>query len=371
MLDVVWDMESHDPDDFITLLLLLGHPAVRLKAVTVTPGSTHQIGLVREALSWFGATIPVGAHNLDHPSECVSSWHRRAYGAIAPSRDAEHGPTLLHRVCDANTTLITGGPLKNLGGALKIPGFTLGRLVAQGGFAGDGVVPPEKQLAKFRGRTTCPTFNLNGDPKSALAALASDAIGERRFVSKNVCHGVVYNYAWHERLTQIKDRSRSLERIWHGMDVYLYRRFGSEAGRLVNEAIPFEEVLLVGADGARIGPTPLREAIEAARALKLDLVMVSPEGRHDARPVCAIRSARSVEAPGDDDGKKFHDPLAACCAIDPSIATWAEVNLYRERGEWGARLAPNTRTWIITDYDPARFFDVLTAARSGLPSDQT
>ena len=34
--DVVWDMETGDPDDFLTLLLLLGHPQVNLKAVTVT-----------------------------------------------------------------------------------------------------------------------------------------------------------------------------------------------------------------------------------------------------------------------------------------------------------------------------------------------
>ena len=66
MLDVVWDMETGDPDDFLTLLLLLGHPQVNLKAVTVTPGTPDQVGLVRQALAWFGREIPVGAHNLDH-----------------------------------------------------------------------------------------------------------------------------------------------------------------------------------------------------------------------------------------------------------------------------------------------------------------
>jgi pyrimidine-specific ribonucleoside hydrolase len=29
-------------------------------------------------------------------------------------------------------------------------------------------------------------------------------------------------------------------------------------------------------------------------------------------------------------GNKFHDRLAACCAIDEQITTWAEVELYRE-----------------------------------------
>ena len=49
--DVVWDMETGDPDDFLTLLLLLGHPQVNLKAVTVTPGTREQVGLVRQALA--------------------------------------------------------------------------------------------------------------------------------------------------------------------------------------------------------------------------------------------------------------------------------------------------------------------------------
>lgn len=47
MLDVVRDMETSDPDDFLTLLLLAGHPEVNLCAVTVTPGSPAQVGVVR------------------------------------------------------------------------------------------------------------------------------------------------------------------------------------------------------------------------------------------------------------------------------------------------------------------------------------
>lgn len=43
----VLDMETSDPDDFITLLMLLGHPLVDLRAVTVTPGTREQVGLVR------------------------------------------------------------------------------------------------------------------------------------------------------------------------------------------------------------------------------------------------------------------------------------------------------------------------------------
>ncbi len=304
MRDVAWDMETGDPDDFLTLLLLLGHPQVNLKAVTVTPGTPDQVGLVRRALEWFDRKIPVGAYDLDHtpkkqreledPPEgrhgrrglCVSSWHYAAFGDIPPSRDAAPGGEVLRAACDERTTLVTGAALKNLGAAMRLPGFRVGELVVQGGFAGDGVVPPEKQLAKFRGMTTCPTYNLNGDPKSAEAALVHPGIGARWFVSKNVCHGVVYDRQVHARVAARKDRSLSLRLIWQGMDTYLRK---------------------------------------------------SP------------------------DGKKFHDPLAACCAIDRAIGTWAEVELFRARGGWGSRLAPGSGTRIIIDHDHERFLDVLTA----------
>src|SRR5437588_706697 len=187
-------------------LLILDNPTWQtafLLAVAVTPGSPAQVGLVRRALGWFGRDLPVGAHNLDHPRDCVSAWHYEAFGGAPPSRDAEPAAEVLLRYCGPDTTLLTGGPLKNLGAAIRLDAgrgggaFRLGRLVAQGGFAGEGVVPPERQLDKFKGLTTCPTYNLNGDPRAALAVLASAAIGVRRFVAKNVCHGVCYDRDMH------------------------------------------------------------------------------------------------------------------------------------------------------------------------------
>lgn len=192
-------------------------------------------------------------------------------------------------IADADTTLITGAPLKNLGGALRLADergvpFALGRWFAQGGFAGEGVVPPEQQLEKFRGLRTCPSYNLNGDPKAALLALEHRGIIERRFISKNVCHGVNYDAALHAQVTQVKEQSQSLEIIWRGMSRYLEDRAA---------------------------------------------------------------------------GKLFHDPLAACCAIDPDIGQWAEVRIFRERGQWGSELAQGTGTQIITGYDRARFIQTL------------
>ena len=41
--NIVLDMETQDPDDFLCLLFLASHPAVRLKAVTLVPGSPEQV----------------------------------------------------------------------------------------------------------------------------------------------------------------------------------------------------------------------------------------------------------------------------------------------------------------------------------------
>src|SRR5579863_1221250 len=101
-------METNDPDDFLTLLLLAGHPQVNLKAVTALPGSPEQIGLIQYALrEWFKLNIPVGSHNLNTTKPSVSQWHYDAYGKIAPSRDARPAAEVLLECCNSDTILIT------------------------------------------------------------------------------------------------------------------------------------------------------------------------------------------------------------------------------------------------------------------------
>jgi pyrimidine-specific ribonucleoside hydrolase len=56
-------------------------------------------------------------------------------------------------------------------------------------------------------------------------------------------------------------------------------------------------------------------------------------------------------------GRTFHDPLA----IDELIGEWAEVEIYRERGEWGSRLSPGSGTRIIVGYNHERFVQMLLA----------
>ncbi|GAB7388589.1 translation initiation factor IF-3 [Bacillaceae bacterium] len=54
---------------------------------------------------------------------------------------------------------------------------------------------------------------------------------------------------------------------------------------MVNEAIRAREVRLIGPDGEQIGVKPLREALQIAQDMNLDLVNVAPNAKP---PVCRI-----------------------------------------------------------------------------------
>lgn len=61
-------------------------------------------------------------------------------------------------------------------------------------------------------------------------------------------------------------------------------------------------------------------------------------------------------------GKLLHDPLALAVAIDPTIATLADVVVYREKGAWGSRFPeadekPDAKITIAVDRE--RFFQTL------------
>lgn len=285
-------METSDPDDILTLCILATHPRVHLLAVTVTPGSREQVGVVRHVLGRVGRSdVTVGAHDPGREnSKHVSDFHRRWLGDIAAANPDGSGADILADTFRRHPdgTLLTGAPLKNPGRMLEThPDVRFATWVAQGGFAGDSVVPQEHRLAKFAGRETCPTFNFNGAVEEAKALLATDRIGERWLVSKNVCHGMVYDPAWHARVGALTRRTRGFDLVHEAMSVYLERR---------------------------------------------------PEG------------------------KAFHDPLAAAVAVDRNVCDFREVEVYREHGEWGSRLAEGTRTRISVSVDRDRFFSVLTEA---------
>merc|ERR1712151_1294860 len=65
----VFDMETGDPDDVLTLLFLASHPDIDLRAVTITPGSQEQVALVRWLLQEM---------NLEHVRLGAQRWPENA-----------------------------------------------------------------------------------------------------------------------------------------------------------------------------------------------------------------------------------------------------------------------------------------------------
>src|SRR5690349_1437049 len=131
---VVFDMETRDPDDALTLCLLATHPGLSLIAVTVTPGTAQQIAVVREILDRLERIVPVGARDSASTADAVSAFHTAWLGSLA-----NHEPDgVAHEIMAAafashpDAVLLTGAPLQNLRNLLREhPTVTIRRWVAQ------------------------------------------------------------------------------------------------------------------------------------------------------------------------------------------------------------------------------------------------
>jgi len=56
----------------------------------------------------------------------------------------------------------------------------------------------------------------------------------------------------------------------------------------------------------------------------------------------------------------LHDPLAAATAIDPSIITFCEVTVSRDKkGHWGSKPTVGTNTWISIGVNKVKFYSVF------------
>ena len=280
-INMVFDMETADPDDVFTLCILSHHPKVNLVGVTISPGSLHQVGLVKFILNKLNLSIPIGSKNKNHAKECVSQFHYNWLGKVEPTFPDETGEEVLLSLIRSfpDLEIVCGASLGNIAALLKNK-IELQKLVIQGGFAGSNIVPENLVLDKFKNKITCPTFNLNGDVNAALSVLSAKNVAKRYNVSKNVCHGVVYDQNMHEWMRPYQNFNPGIKLMFDGMDFYLKNK---------------------------------------------------------------------------SNGKAFHDPLAACVAIDDRICEFKHVELYREWGEWGSRYSNNLNTLISISVDMEKF----------------
>lgn len=232
-----FDMETSDPDDVMTLALLATHPKVTLVGVTLTPGGLEQFSLVKHVLKLMGREkVVVGSADPSRTKPAVSEFHYNWLG----TPPVWQGPVplasdVIREVVGTNpeVTLLTGAPLRNPG-RYPSAGPFFREWVGQGGFAGDNVIPEEHRLAKFKGRVTCPTFNLGGDVLAAKNMLEDRRLQRRTLISKNVCHGVAWDRDFHNRVGALKRRTDGLELCFRGMDLYLQKK---PEGKLLHDPL--------------------------------------------------------------------------------------------------------------------------------------
>lgn len=310
---VIFDMETSDPDDVAALCFLCHHSEIDLKAVTVTPGTMDQIGLVKSFLERCHKNIPVGSRKPDHPKDCVSGFFRKHF-EFKPAKPDGIGWEIMADFfrSEKHGILFTGAPLGNPRALLEnTTDVEIPRWVCQGGFAGDAVVPEEFRLAKFSGKNTCPTFNFNGDRQGAELMLSSPRVKIRELISKNVCHGIVYDKAMHEEMSGVTFwRYPDVE---SGIKAWLSDQTHEEGGAI------------------RVG--------KAAFSVFLDLMGKYLEGHPD--------------------GKMFHDPLAATAIVSGTVCGFEEVEVYRDAGGWGSRKKPGSNTRISICANKDKFMEVL------------
>lgn len=195
-IPIIFNMETADPDDVLTLCLLSHHPQVNLRGITITPGSVQQVALVGHILRMLELDLPIATKNIKHPKACVSEWHYKWLGEIDTPVGIRGGVAhyLISEYLEKEPDLkiVSGAGLGCVAQFLHAEALCirdhalppLKEIVIQGGFAGDSVVPPEHRLAKFAGKETCQTFNLGADRVAAQQVIDSSKIALKRFVSK-------------------------------------------------------------------------------------------------------------------------------------------------------------------------------------------
>ncbi len=230
--NLVFDLETSDPDDIFALALLATHPRANLVAATVYPGGKDQVGLVKHVLGVLGkGSIPVGSGQPKGDKVRVSRFHTEWLGEVPPQEADGSAVEVIRSALAAfpDAQLVTGAPLSNISKAAKEVSPFFKSWTCQGGFTGDNIVPPENRLPKFAGKVTCPTFNLGGDRRAADELLCRKPlpIPIVRMVAKNVCHGMFYSRDVDWRVPS--GAHPGLDFIKRGMGHYFQKHPGGKA----------------------------------------------------------------------------------------------------------------------------------------------
>lgn len=186
---------GHDPDDLFALCYLIA-AGVNIKAVLVHPGDPDQIAVARVVRKFFGLNFPIGfdkENRTKNSSGRLHHWLCKEYGeSLDGKADGPSMDVLMNTQPECGDEFFIMGPVTTVGNYLEKSGEPVNRATMQGGFISYDLCPnPGLKLSKFIGKTSMPTFNLNGDRSAGEKFLAAN-VKERRMVGKNLCHKMVF-----------------------------------------------------------------------------------------------------------------------------------------------------------------------------------
>lgn len=225
---VVYETETGDPDDMFAIAYIVSRPEWELVGLTVNPGSKQQVQTMQALCNELQISPLIGSYDVKHPTARASGiWLQMVEDSLKNCSGIADGSgdEVYSRLLDqygSELLIISGAPMNCMGHFFeKHPDAEIDLWVAQGGFAGDNIVAPEFRLQKFQGMTECPTFNFGGC-KYSLDLLANQNIKKKILVSKNVCHGVIFN---RDVLNMYEYKgNRGLDFIAKGMGIYLRKK---------------------------------------------------------------------------------------------------------------------------------------------------
>lgn len=179
-------------DDILALMVLLNHPAVDLRAITVTgtgeahcaPGVRHALGLLEQAQGYASVPVACGRETpLAGTQEFPAEWRAqvdRLYGLALPPTDRQPSPlTAVELILETvsaspeKVTLIALGPLTNLAEAFQVDPTLAQRLEMVYIMGGAVDVPGNVGPSSPQIDNPYAEWNIFADPHAASLVLQS------------------------------------------------------------------------------------------------------------------------------------------------------------------------------------------------------
>lgn len=225
---------GHDPDDFFALCYL--HSAgIKIRAILISIGHNYQTAIARFFCKEVGLNIPIGIAKKTNIIKTGGKGFHEAFlhsnGYPIEDEPDGMGEDILKDVLKKypNSELFICGAPKNTGNYLmKNPDIEINKLTMQGGFLPYNLYTPTIQLEKFKNKTEVSTYNLNGAREESEFLINKAKIKERRFISKNICHTIIYDRERHEWIKNASIKTRSQELFIKGMNLYLKKHISKK-----------------------------------------------------------------------------------------------------------------------------------------------